>query len=132
MPFNNTSVLIPLATVARVETRTVGEGKVKTELLVAVDRHHGRDSGPAHWFSIVTWGRTAENVAKYSGKGQRVSISGHLEGTFWQDKNGANRRTTEIVGDSVQFLTRVPAARDEDLPARQVERSRVVRDQAAR
>lgn len=105
--YSSTTVLIPIATVARKpELRMLGEkGTPKVEFLVAVDRGYGRDSG-TDWFSITGWNRTAELCAEHLDKGSRVSITGHLRGDFFEAKDGGTRRSTDIVADSVQFLSR--------------------------
>lgn len=123
--YSNTTVLIPSATVARKpELREVGERRQgRAELLLAVDRGYGRDAG-TDWFQVVCWGRTAETAAHYLEKGSRVSITGHLRGDFYESKDGATKRSTEIVADSVQFLTRPRSGAAEQLPTRQVESRR--------
>jgi single-strand DNA-binding protein len=116
---SNTSVTIPLATVARApDMRITPNGTAKTEILVAADRGYGRDSG-TDWFSVITWSKTAEFCQRLV-KGQKISIGGHLRGDFYQAKDGSTRRSTEIHADSVQVLT-WPARREEDLPTRQLE-----------
>jgi single-strand DNA-binding protein len=119
--YSNTTVLIPSATVARKpEFREVGERRQgRSELLLAVDRGYGREA-ETDWFQVICWGRTAENAAKYLEKGARVSISGHLRGDFYQAKDGTTKRSTEIVADSIQFLSRPRQPADGQLPTRQV------------
>ena len=128
MPLSQTSVMIPVATVARApELRTVGAKQTpKCEFLVAVDRGYGRDKG-TDWFSITAWGRTAEIAAQQLTKGWRVNINGHLRGDFYEAKDGGGtRRSCEIVADAITFLQRPRVQSDQDLPSRQVERPRVV------
>lgn len=57
------------------------------------------------WHRIVSWGKTAENVAKYLGKGSQVYLEGKLQTRKWQDKEGRDVYTTEIVAFNVQFLS---------------------------
>jgi single-strand DNA-binding protein len=56
------------------------------------------------WHNIVTFGRTAENCAKFLKKGRQAFIEGRIRTRKWQDKEGKDRYTTEILGDQVQFV----------------------------
>lgn len=56
------------------------------------------------WHNIVVWGKVAENCSRYLKKGRQVYIEGRLQTRKWQDKEGRDRYTTEIVAQTVQFL----------------------------
>lgn len=56
------------------------------------------------WHTIVVFNKTAENVSKYLKKGSQVYAEGSLRTRKWQDKEGKDRYTTEIVANTVQFL----------------------------
>ena len=56
------------------------------------------------WHNIVCFGATAENCQKYTKKGSQVYIEGKIQTRKWQDKEGKDRYTTEIVADVVKFL----------------------------
>lgn len=62
------------------------------------------------WHNIVTFGKTAENCAKYIKKGSSVFIDGRIQTRKWQDKEGKDRYTTEIIANTVQFLSRSQGA----------------------
>jgi single-strand DNA-binding protein len=57
-----------------------------------------------NYFDITIFGRQGENAAQYLSKGRPVAIDGRLEWREWQDKEGNNRQSVEIVADNVQFL----------------------------
>lgn len=57
------------------------------------------------WVSVVTFGKTAENCEKYLSKGSSCYIQGRMQTRKWQDKEGNDRYTTEIVANNVQFLS---------------------------
>lgn len=57
------------------------------------------------WHNIVCWDKQAENAAKYLSKGKSVYIEGRLQTRKWEDKNGVDRYTTEIVARNVQYLS---------------------------
>ncbi|MGD9685814.1 MAG: single-stranded DNA-binding protein [Desulfobacter sp.] len=56
------------------------------------------------WHSIVVWGRLAEIARDYLHKGKQVYIEGRLQTRKWQDKNGQDRYTTEVVAELMQML----------------------------
>jgi single-strand DNA-binding protein len=56
------------------------------------------------WHSVVVFGRDAENAGKFLTKGRQVYIEGKLSTRKWQDKEGKDRYTTEVVADRVAFL----------------------------
>ena len=58
------------------------------------------------WHNIVAWRQLAEICGKYLHKGKQIYIEGKLQTRKWQDKNGVDRYTTEVVADSMQMLGR--------------------------
>jgi len=56
------------------------------------------------WHNVVLFGRTAELAQQYLKKGRQVYIEGSLRTRKWQDKEGKDRYTTEIVASSMQFV----------------------------
>lgn len=56
------------------------------------------------WHKVVVWGVTAENVTKYTKKGSKVHIEGRLQTRKWQNKDGVDQYTTEVVAEQVKFL----------------------------
>lgn len=57
------------------------------------------------WHKVVVWGRQAENCEKYLAKGRQVYVEGRLQTREWDDKDGNKRHTTEVIAQSVQFLS---------------------------
>jgi single-strand DNA-binding protein len=57
-----------------------------------------------NYFDVTIWGRQGENAAQYLAKGRPVALDGRLEWREWQDQQGNNRQSVEIVADNVQFL----------------------------
>ena len=58
------------------------------------------------WHNVILWGRLAEIAGEYLSKGKTVYIEGRLQTRKWQDKDGKDRYTTEIVGEKMQMLSR--------------------------
>jgi single-strand DNA-binding protein len=56
------------------------------------------------WHRVVAWGKLADLVANYLHKGSLVYIEGKLQTRKWQDQQGQDRYTTEIVARIIQFL----------------------------
>lgn len=56
------------------------------------------------WHNIVTFAKTAENCSKFLKKGSEVYIEGKIQTNKWQDKEGKDRYTTEILANTVQFV----------------------------
>lgn len=70
------------------------------------DRNSGEKKTNTEWHNVVLWRGLAEIAEKYLKKGMQVYIEGKLRTRQWQDKDGNNRYTTEIVGDNLQMLGR--------------------------
>ncbi len=87
------------------EVRTTTTGAKVAEFSLAVDKRN-KDEG-ANFFRIKAWGNQAEYVSNYLTKGRLVAIDGRLDWRKWQDKEGNNRETIEVVAESVQGLDRV-------------------------
>jgi single-strand DNA-binding protein len=64
----------------------------------------GEKQSKVEWHKVQAWGDLAENCAKYLAKGRSVYVEGKLQTRKWQDKDGKDRYTTEIVASQVLFL----------------------------
>lgn len=56
------------------------------------------------FFDCVAWGKLAEVISKYSGKGRRVGVDGSLRFSSWDDQEGKKRSKVEIFVENFQFL----------------------------
>ena len=72
---------------------------------IAIDRGKDRngESRGADFPSCVAFGKTAENLEKFSGKGLRIAINGHIQ-TGSYEKDGQKVYTTDIVADRIEFI----------------------------
>ena len=68
------------------------------------DKDSGDLKTKTEWHRVVYFGKLAEIVEKYLDKGSSVYIEGKLQTRKWQDKSGADRWTTEIVGSELTML----------------------------
>ena len=60
----------------------------------------------SEWHNIVAWGYNAKKVEKSIKRGSLVLVEGKIKSRKWQDKNGQDRRTTEIIADTIVPLDR--------------------------
>lgn len=68
------------------------------------DKETGEMKDKTEWHRVVYFGKLAEIVEKYLDKGSKVYVEGKLQTRKWQDKSGADRWTTEIVGNELTML----------------------------
>jgi single-strand DNA-binding protein len=117
------------------EVRYTPSGAAVCNLRLATTRAwKNRDSGErqeeTEWHSVVLYDRQAEIAGEYLRKGRPVYIEGRLKTRKWQDKDGNDRYTTEIVADTLQLLgsregggAGAAAGEDGGAPARSAPRS---------
>jgi len=91
------------------EIRYTKEGTPVTSFRMATTEkwkgQDGQTQEQTEWHNIVAWRRLAEICHEYLGKGSRVFIEGKLQTRKWQDQNGNDRYTTEIVAREVKMLS---------------------------
>ena len=68
------------------------------------DKNTGEQVDKTEWHRVVFFRRLAEIAGEYLKKGSKVYIEGKLQTRKWQDKNGQDRYTTEIVANEMQML----------------------------
>jgi single-strand DNA-binding protein len=91
------------------ETRYMPSGSAVTNLTLATseswkDKQTGEQQDRTEWHKIAMFGRLAEIAAEYLRKGSQIYVEGRLRTRKWQDKEGKDRYTTEIVADEMQML----------------------------
>ena len=65
---------------------------------------NGEKQERTEWHRVVFFGKTAEIAGEYLKKGSQVYVEGRLQTRKWQDKEGQDRYTTEIIADRMQML----------------------------
>lgn len=68
------------------------------------DKNTGEDQERTEWHRICFFNRLAEIVGEYLKKGSKVYVEGSLRTRKWQDNDGQDRYTTEIVASEMQIL----------------------------
>ena len=88
------------------ELRQTKSGTAVVQLWLATDRYSKSADAQSEtdWHSVVVWGKTAEAVARYVGKGDRVHVAGRLQQHSWQTESGERRSKVEVHANEVIFL----------------------------
>lgn len=91
------------------EVRYLPSGSAVTSLTIATseawkDKQSGDNQERTEWHRVVFFSRLAEIAGEYLHKGSKVYVEGSLRTRKWQDKNGVDRYTTEIVANEMQML----------------------------
>ena len=89
-----------------IELKSTSGGLTIGKASIAINRRvkrGGEWTEEANFFDVVMFGKTAENIAKYAGKGKQIGISGELEQQRWE-KDGQQRSKIVIIANSVQLL----------------------------
>jgi single-strand DNA-binding protein len=91
------------------ETRSMPSGMTVTNIRIATseswkDKSSGAQQERTEWHSVALFGRLGEIAAEYLRKGSQVFVEGKLRTRKWQDKQGNDRFTTEIIADNMQML----------------------------
>jgi len=96
------------------EMRFTPSGRPVTSFRVATNWRYTTPEGErkeeTEWFSIVAWGRLAEQCNQFLTKGRLVYVEGRLRLRMWDGQDGQRRARNEIVADRVKFLDRQAAA----------------------
>lgn len=91
------------------ETRAMPSGSSVANLRIATteawrDKQSGEQQERTEWHRVAMFGRLAEIAGEYLRKGSQVYIEGSLRTRKWQDKQGNERYSTEIVANDMQML----------------------------
>lgn len=91
------------------EVRYMPSGGAVANLTIATsenwkDKQTGQMQERTEWHRVVMFGRLGEIAGEYLKKGAKVYVEGRLQTRKWQDQNGQDRYTTEIVANEMQML----------------------------
>jgi single-strand DNA-binding protein len=91
------------------ETRYMPDGAAITNVSVATsfqwtDKASGERKEETEWHRVVFRAKLAEIAGEYLKKGSQVYVEGRLRTRKWQDKDGQDKYTTEIIADRMQML----------------------------
>lgn len=88
------------------ERRSTTTGKHVALFTLAVNRRYDREK--ADFIACVAWGKLADLVMEYVGKGQLIAIVGELHIDNYQTSDGMTKYKTEVVAEEVEFLGHAP------------------------
>ena len=123
-----TNLVILVGRIARdPETRTTQGGTSITSISVVTDRparkdgktykdENGYTAKDSEFHRVTCFNGLGQNVAKYCGKGQMVTVEGRIHYTQWEDQSGTKRYGCEIIADKVDFLSKPRSGNNEDAP----------------
>ena len=90
------------------ETRYMPDGGAITNISIATTEQwkdkQGEKQEKTEWHRVAFFGKLAEIAGEYLKKGSQVYVEGRLQTRKWQDKDGADKYTTEIVANAMQML----------------------------
>ncbi|MFO1432569.1 MAG: single-stranded DNA-binding protein [Candidatus Competibacteraceae bacterium] len=91
------------------EVRYTASGSAVVNIAIATnevwkDKQTGESQEHTEWHTVAFFGRLAEIAGEYLRKGRQVYLEGRLQTRKWQDKNGQDRYTTEIVATEMKLL----------------------------
>ena len=103
------------------ETRYMPDGAAITNISVATTDtwkdKQGEKQEKTEWHRVAFFGKLAEIAGEYLKKGSQVYVEGRLQTRKWQDKDGNDKYTTEIVADRMQMLGSRQGAGERSAPA---------------
>lgn len=90
------------------EMRYTPSGKPLTKFQLAVNRSwtasDNEKKTETEWFTVVSWGKLAEICNQYLTKGKQVYLEGRLHTRHWNDEEGANHSSIEVVAQELIML----------------------------
>ncbi len=101
------------------ETRYSASGNPVTNFGLATNEYfkrNGKSEKNTEWHRIVCFGKLAEIVKDNLAKGREVYVEGRIQNRQWKDRDGNDRRTSEIIANIVRFLGSKPQSNGEATP----------------
>lgn len=90
------------------ELRYTPNGQAVASFSIAVNRSwtdgQGEKKDEVQYVDIVAWGKQAEFVSQYLGKGRKILVVGRLQNRSWEAQDGTKRNKTEIVATEINFM----------------------------
>lgn len=77
-------------------------GKAYCRFTVAINRDFNKDE--ADFINCLAFGKTAETIAEWLGKGRRIALQGRIQTGNYENKNGDKVNTFEVVADRFEFV----------------------------
>jgi len=86
--------------------RTFSESRVQTNFVIAINRNYRNNQGTvdADFVNCIAWGRLAERIVHFCGKGSLVGINGRLQTRSFTNKENVKIYTTEVLVEDIRFF----------------------------
>lgn len=99
-------------TTKELSLRQLSEGRVQTTFTLAINRHYKNSEGmtEADFIHCIAWGKTAELIVKYCGKGSLIGVKGRLLTGSYINRDNQKVYTTDVVAEEVRFFALKPLA----------------------
>ena len=85
------------------ELKKAGDNSV-VNFSLARNRDFSKDKDAVDFVDFVAWGKTAETIAKYFKKGNRIGVSGNIQTRTYENSNGTKVKVTEVYVESIEFI----------------------------
>ena len=106
---------------AEPEVRTLESGAMVAKFGMATSENYKDKAGEwqeqTEWHDVVVWRSLAERAQEYLKKGSLIYLEGKLTHRKWQDKDGNNRKTTEVVGSYYRVMPTAPRGGGNYMPS---------------
>ncbi len=93
------------------EVKQIGQDQTVCKMVLATSESWMDKSGTkqekTEWHNVTVWGKLADICGKYLSKGKLAYVEGRLQTRSWEDQQGQKRYATDIVANTVQFLSPV-------------------------
>ena len=90
------------------EITNLESGKKVAKFSIATNEFYKNSKGEkeqnTQWHNVVAWGKIAEIIEKYVGKGKEVALEGKLTSRSYETKEGEKRYVTEVVANEILLL----------------------------
>lgn len=100
------------------ELKSTPSGQSVCSLRIATSEKYkdkdGNQQEKTEWHKVVVWGKLADLVNQFCKKGKQIYLEGKLQTRKWQDKDGKDQYTTEVVAENVKFLGGAGGASNEE------------------
>ncbi len=100
------------------QVKNLESGKKVASFSIATNEFYKNSKGEkvqnTQWHNIVAWGKTAEIVEQYAGKGKKIAIDGKLSSRSYETSEGKKRYVTEIVANEILLLGNANNANESD------------------
>lgn len=85
--------------------RELSSSKVQASFVLAINRNFRNSQGTvdADYVLCIAWGKLAQHIAKYCGKGSLIGINGRLQSRSYVNKENQRIFTMEVVAENVRF-----------------------------